>query len=193
MSATEPNEYEEARRRRMLRNEAVLQQLGLLENPMSGAAEQQRSQAAEQRRAARQWRQAAPAAPAGEQQVAAEPPRRSRRLQGEGAENAGANWGARPSEREQPRCARVWQPVQVDLAALEGGGSQELHAHNVMRVRSMSDRALQTRIWKIRRADKLHSFIKVLEACGKEELAAEAQQALEAMVGCGGGGGTAAA
>lgn len=99
MSATEPNEYEEARRRRMLRNEAVLQQLGLLENPMSGAAEQQRSQAAEQRRAARQWRQAAPAAPAGEQQVAAEPPRRSRRLQGEGAENAGANWGARPSER----------------------------------------------------------------------------------------------
>lgn len=33
----------------------------------------------------------------------------------------------------------------------------------------------------------------VLEACGKEELAAEAQQALEAMVGCGGGGGTAAA
>ena len=27
--------------------------------------------------------------------------------------------------------------------------------------RSMSDRALQTRIWKIRRADKLHSFIKV--------------------------------
>jgi hypothetical protein len=37
-----------------------------------------------------------------------------------------------------------------------------LDAHNIMRVRSMSDRALQTRIWKIQRVDKLQSFIKVL-------------------------------
>lgn len=50
----------------------------------------------------------------------------------------------------------------------------------------MSDAALQRRIWKIRRVDKLHSFIQVLDACGMAALAAEAREALAAMTGAAG-------
>lgn len=49
------------------------------------------------------------------------------------------------------------------------------------RLRTMSHQALRTRIHKIRRADKLESFVRVLEASGEEELAEEARQALRAL------------
>lgn len=53
-------------------------------------------------------------------------------------------------------------PVARAVSSMPSGGDDPgLDAHNVMRVKSMSDRALQTRIWKIRRVDKLQSFIKV--------------------------------
>lgn len=52
--------------------------------------------------------------------------------------------------------------VQVDLAVLEaGGGDPSIDSHNLMRIRSMSEKALRTRIWKITRVDKLHSFVQV--------------------------------
>lgn len=37
----------------------------------------------------------------------------------------------------------------------------DLDQHNLMRIKTMSEKALRTRIWKIRREDKLHSFVKV--------------------------------
>ena len=45
----------------------------------------------------------------------------------------------------------------------------------------MSERALQTRIWKIRRVDKLHSFVKV-GAGGRRQVAAGAQKPLNTAV-----------
>lgn len=56
--------------------------------------------------------------------------------------------------------------MQVDLAVLEaGGGDPSIDSHNLMRIRSMSEKALRTRIWKITRVDKLHSFVLVRVCC----------------------------
>lgn len=55
---------------------------------------------------------------------------------------------------------RPSRPVIVDESALD--------SHNLYRIRSMSHQALQRRIWKIRKPEKLESFIKVstLMKCG---------------------------
>lgn len=75
----ETNPYEEERRQRILRNQALLQDLGLIEHPLGARAAQQQQQ--QQRAAERHRREPT----AGE---AAEPTRRSRRLRGERAEAA---------------------------------------------------------------------------------------------------------
>lgn len=72
----EANPYEEERRQRIMRNQAVLQNLGLIEHPLGARAAQQ----PQQRRAAER-QQCEPAAA-----EAAEPKRRSRRLRGEHVE-----------------------------------------------------------------------------------------------------------
>ncbi|KAL4447712.1 hypothetical protein ABPG75_004931 [Micractinium tetrahymenae] len=59
----------------------------------------------------------------------------------------------------------------------------QLDEHNLMRIRSMSEKALRTRIWRIQRVDKLRSFIQMLDACSMAELAAEARRALRQMCG----------
>ena len=84
---------------------------------------------------------------------------------------------------------RRCQPVNMSAAlqVLNGKGSSGdplLDAHNLMRCRTMSEKALRTRIWRIRRAGKLASFIRVLRALGHEELEAEARQAFADLTGC---------
>jgi hypothetical protein len=76
------NDYEEARRQRVLRNREVLQDLGLLDDPLAAV-----NVAGD----ARPHKQPLQTTCSSEPPVApAQPTRRSRRLQGETLENAGA-------------------------------------------------------------------------------------------------------
>ncbi|GAB4821289.1 hypothetical protein N2152v2_008335 [Parachlorella kessleri] len=138
--------YEEQREQRIERNRLVLAELGLLNNPICGTAQQK-----------------------GRGGGRKEPPRPQRT-----AAAAAATEGVRKSRRLQQQEAELPEALIPTSDAVEGSGANR----SCKRVLTMSDRALQTRIWKIRRIDKLQSFVKVLEAHGKTELAAEATQAL---------------
>lgn len=78
----EVNAYEEERRLRIQRNQAVLHNLGLLDNPLSAAAEDRQQQQRRQQQAQRQ-RERQAAARRGEPYGAVQPTRRSSRLAGE--------------------------------------------------------------------------------------------------------------
>lgn len=77
----ETNPYEEERRQRILRNQAVLQDLGLIDHPLGLRAEQQQQHQQHQQRAAERRQRQEPAAG-----NVAEATRRSRRLRGERVE-----------------------------------------------------------------------------------------------------------
>lgn len=49
------------------------------------------------------------------------------------------------------------------------------------RVQALEERQLRTRIKRTKNTDKLASLIRVLESCGKRELAAQARDALAAL------------
>lgn len=90
MSQEAPNEYEEAKRRRVDRNQQVLQSLGLLQHPLGAARERTARRAPLLRR-----QQQTAAGPADEgQQQAADPPRKSRRLLGQQVTNSGVRLGS---------------------------------------------------------------------------------------------------
>ncbi|KAL4424400.1 hypothetical protein ABPG77_005643 [Micractinium sp. CCAP 211/92] len=175
----EANPYEEERRQRILRNQAVLQNLGLVEHPLGARAAQQ----PQQRRAAER-QQCEPAAA-----EAAEPKRRSRRLRGEHVELPSLQRFADEQENTpaHPLCRAVREVVRDGGGGISSrcnhAGEEQLDQHNLMRIRSMSEKALRTRIWRIQRVDKLRSFIQMLEACGMAALAAEARRALRQMCG----------
>lgn len=94
----EVNAYEQERRDRIARNQQVLQELGLLQHPISGAAQAQQ-RAADQRRAQAAKRQRKEERQEAGEAAPPEPERRSRRLQGGTVENAGMELGSRLEDR----------------------------------------------------------------------------------------------
>ncbi|KAI3432402.1 hypothetical protein D9Q98_003958 [Chlorella vulgaris] len=170
---------EKQRALRIVENNSRLQELGLLQSRSLecafGAAEREVS------RRPRGTAAAAAAATSADATRPTEAARRSRRLQGANTENDGIHTSAH--SRVEVTARRVVPP---DLAALVAAGDDEkMDRYNIMRVHSMSDKALKTRIHRIQRVDKLISFIKVLDAVHKPELVEEARQALAALMGVG--------
>ena len=105
----EVNAYEQERRDRIARNQQVLQELGLLQHPISGAAEAQK-RAADQRRAQAAKRQRQEERQQAGEAAPPEPERQSRRLRGGAVENAGMELGSRLDERcagQAPVCHRA--------------------------------------------------------------------------------------
>ena len=95
----EVNVYEQERRDRIARNQQVLQELGLLQHPISGAAEAQQREAEQRRAQAAKRQRHEERQQAGEAAAPLEPERRSRRLQGGAVENAGMELGSRLDDR----------------------------------------------------------------------------------------------
>lgn len=83
-----------------------------------------------------------------------------------------------------PMC-RHWDAVLLQLQSSSCPPSPGA-THNLMRCSTMSDRALLTRIRRISNLEKLASFVRVLEALGKADLAAEARAALNQLTSGGG-------
>ena len=161
--AAEPakSEYELLRERNIARNKAVMLALGLIDDDVT------------LHKAARATKKAKPAA-AKKRKAAAEPregSRRSKRVQGqtpEGAAGADEAAVARPEEddddvddsrHEEARAAHEarWSGQQR-RATIVGTAS---YAHTLMRVRTMSEAALWTRMKKIEQAKGQHAVTKM--------------------------------
>ena len=162
--AAEPakSEYELLRERNIARNKAVMLALGLIDDDVT------------LHKAARATKQAKPAA-AKKRKAAAEPregSRRSKRVRGqtpEGAAGADEAAVARPededdddvddSRHEEARAAHEarWSGQQ-QRATIVGTAS---YAHTLMRVRTMSEAALWTRMKKIEQAKGQHAVTKM--------------------------------
>ncbi|GLI60474.1 hypothetical protein VaNZ11_002633 [Volvox africanus] len=63
-----------------------------------------------------------------------------------------------------------------------GGDASKFDAHNLHRLRTMSDEAMLKRIHKISNTLKLRSLVQLLRHFGRDELAQEAQAALDARL-----------
>lgn len=168
------NPYEQERAARIKRNRAVLHDLGLSTNLIDDAA------AAAAKRNASSRKQAAAAKRATAAPEAAPPPeRRSRRLQGGPAPpldptcGGGEEGGDGDEGQRRLRAARAAASARLAAATDDAG----LTEHNLHRVRTMTDKALQTRIWKIQRVDKLRSFIQVRRQGGAGSYLVQAPEA----------------
>ncbi|KAI7837345.1 hypothetical protein COHA_008860 [Chlorella ohadii] len=84
--------------------------------------------------------------------------------------------GGRGGQQQRPQRA---QGKRRRLS--EGALRARMDRHNEMRIRTMSLKALQTRIRRIRNSDKMRSFIRVLNRFGMGDLAAEARAALRRL------------
>lgn len=187
-------EYEEERRERILRNERILQGLGL------GGSEHAAASLTTPRAARRSREKGSAAEENVDDNVSAFPARRSGRLRGEKAPLAELHKGAEAAVRHSSRCVGDprrgcreglglgGQPLGLphaasgpcqhllgypDLSCADRRPSlsrtvdeDELDALNLHRIRSMSEAALKRRIWKIKRQDKMRSFVKVCEGAG---------------------------
>ncbi|CAL5220271.1 g2252 [Coccomyxa viridis] len=108
--------------------------------------------------------------PSPEATLAVEPARRSSRLRGEAP--AVQCYGTTENHRFAARL------VSAAMQSSDADDCTHVDAHNLYRIKTMSESALQRRIYTIRRCDKLQSYVQLLKACGMEELAKHAQQRL---------------
>eukprot|EP00887_Chlorella_sp_A99_P005941 scaffold29.g5941.t1 len=160
-SASPENEYERQRAARIRRNKEMLAQLGLDRQPFPP-----RQQPPPQR------------CPPAKRAAPAEPTRRSQRR----AMRARADDPAAASAAETPplavRLCGVHHEASAELlSAAAAAEDPSLFRHNLDRCRSMSDKALRARAWKI---------TNVLVALGKVELAEEAREAMAVLLAGGG-------
>ncbi|KAL6785202.1 hypothetical protein ACKKBG_A02860 [Auxenochlorella protothecoides x Auxenochlorella symbiontica] len=162
---TVPNEYERQRLARIERNDKLLKELGIQRCHTTVAARPPKS--------------TRPRVKPDNLPDEGGPRRRSRRLQGSeadlGDDVTGQSQLAPKSMDHRGGVKAYRPPPAMDESALD--------AHNVHRFRTMSHAALQKRIWKIRRPEKLRSFINVLEGFQEAELAEEARLALGELEG----------
>ncbi|DBB04846.1 TPA: hypothetical protein ACH3X3_010135 [Trebouxia sp. C0006] len=148
------NEYENARQKRILRNQQVLADLGLntAELPIRHAEVPAVSRKSKS------------------EQVQL-PLRRSRRQQGQPIEQ----------QEKMDLVSDVYPKQEIQRLRADVRRNQNmdhLYQHNLMRVRSMSAFALAKRIGKIQNKAKMESLVQVLQDEGLTELANDAQQAM---------------
>lgn len=157
--------YERERFERIKRNRLVLKELGLWDDnqPQAHALKDENGQKKARRNAD---------AKAAKLEQPSVPVRRSRRLEGQEASD-------QLPERVPESRVRVLLPQQPRQDA----DAQDYHDLNNYRLATMSEEALRRRIWKIRKPNKLASFIKVLRGSDHEQLAAEAEEALQQLQG----------
>lgn len=160
--SAQPNALEQQRHERIKLNNAKLAAIGLLPRQQPAKRPRPRQKETVERPAAAQARQSA-------------------RLQNIAPEHA-------PAREEQKARLMVGQHRPAALRMPQSEEEQQeydaaLRQHNTYRLQTMSDKALQARIHRIRNVDKMRSFIEVLETTGKVELAEEAKDALHNLLG----------
>jgi hypothetical protein len=169
--------YEIARDERVLKNHAFLQSLGLGTSGSEATA-------------------ATPSVPAPKsakriKRARREPTRKSLRAQGLNPDGSDAPLEEEEPWEEEPDAERVMRAKIARLEALHSSNGTSYknptatYQHTWMRVKTMSDKALGTRIKVIEKAlgqhclVKMQMFAEVLALAGKQELASEAHAALQ--------------
>ncbi|KAG2448395.1 hypothetical protein HYH02_006287 [Chlamydomonas schloesseri] len=87
-------------------------------------------------------------------------------------------------ERPYSEEVRQARPPRPPSAAAADGDAHKYDAHNLHRLRTMSDDAMLKRINKITNTLKLSSLVQLLREFGRDELADEAQAALDERLAC---------
>ncbi|KXZ55094.1 hypothetical protein GPECTOR_3g249 [Gonium pectorale] len=92
-----------------------------------------------------------------------------------------------PLFRRPDNAHKYDQPVRKPRAQgppADGGDAAKFDAHNLHRLRTMSDEAMLKRIGKITNTLKLKSLVQLLRSFGRDELAEAAQEALDERLAC---------
>ncbi|KAK9830354.1 hypothetical protein WJX72_011226 [[Myrmecia] bisecta] len=161
MDSAPVNEYELQRLQRIERNQRVMQALGLTKNSLCPATISHCIAAQQAAKRRRRFEKAF--------RPASEPLRASRRIAGKKPEEVGLNnliKLERLCEDGEGRTVQILRSPCNKKARMRSSQSlstdlASLHNHNMFRLRTMSKRALSQRIHRIRRVDKLQSFIEV--------------------------------
>ncbi|KAG2424581.1 hypothetical protein HXX76_014461 [Chlamydomonas incerta] len=171
----------------MLRNQKRLQELGLV-NLVANMRREASSEAAKPTTASSRAKRTAAGEKEngdGEQQVV----RRSLRTRGQEPElplllEPLFRKPDAPGERPYSQEERKARPPRPPSAAAADGDAHKYDAHNMHRLRTMSDDAMLKRISKITNTLKLQSLVQLLREFGRDELADEAQAALDERLAC---------
>ncbi|GLC59989.1 hypothetical protein PLESTB_001561300 [Pleodorina starrii] len=174
-------DLDQERKERMQRNQQILQEMGLM--PVLNSLKSAAAAAVEANRPAPKRKQAHDTTAAGEERVL----RRSLRTRGQEPELPAllVPLFGRP-EKDRPYDEAAAKPLAAARprapAANGGGDAAKFDAHNLHRLRTMSDEAMLKRIHKITNTLKLQSLVQLLREFGRDELAEEAQAALDARL-----------